>query len=45
MTHEPGERSAKRRALEEFYGGEVPASTVDRVIVLDTDELVHPFVD
>ncbi len=39
-------RDAKKRALEEFYGGEVPDSTVERVIVLDArPDLVHPFVD
>lgn len=35
MTHDPGERDEKRRALEDFYGGEVPDSTVDRVLVRD----------
>jgi len=45
MVHEPGERDAKRRALEEFYGGEVPDSTVDRVVMRDEPDLVHPFVD
>lgn len=45
MEHEPEERVAKRRALEEFYGGEVPDSTVERVIVLEADELASPFVD
>ncbi len=29
------ERDAKRRALEDFYGGEVPDSTVDRIDVRD----------
>ncbi|MDR6868468.1 hypothetical protein J2Y69_003084 [Microbacterium resistens] len=46
MVHELDEEwSAKRRALEEFYGGEVPDSTVERVVMLDADDLVHPFVD
>lgn len=48
MEHEPGERAAKRRALEDFYGGEVPVSTVDRVIVRDLDDIddqVSRFVD
>lgn len=45
MQHIPAGRDAKRRALEEFYGGEVPDSTVDRVIMLDDVDLVHPFVD
>ncbi|WP_433584565.1 hypothetical protein [Microbacterium hydrocarbonoxydans] len=45
MEHDPTGRDAKRRALEEFYGGEVPESTVERVTVLDADDLVHPFVD
>lgn len=45
MEHEPGEHAAKRRALEDFYGAEVPESTVERVIMRDHDELVHPFVD
>ncbi len=41
----PG-RVAKKAALEDFYGGEVPASTVDRVIVRDLDDdLTHPFTD
>lgn len=44
MTHDPAERAAKRRSLEDFYGAEVPDSTVDRVIVVDADQ-VHPFVD
>jgi hypothetical protein len=44
MEHEPDERTVKRAALEEFYGGEVPDATVDRVILIDRD-LVHPFVD
>ncbi|WP_144795712.1 hypothetical protein [Microbacterium paludicola] len=41
------ERAAKKRALEEFYGGEVPDSTVARVIMRDVGEpnRVHPFVD
>lgn len=29
------ERAAKRQALEDFYGGEVPDSTVDRIDVRD----------
>ncbi|CAN7265944.1 hypothetical protein LJR186_001214 [Microbacterium foliorum] len=46
MTHDPTERAARKRALEDFYGAEVPDSTVDRVIMVDRDaELVHPFVD
>ncbi|MEV4737169.1 MULTISPECIES: hypothetical protein [unclassified Microbacterium] len=45
MQHIPVGRDAKRRALEDFYGGEVPDSTVDRVVVLDADDLVHLFVD
>lgn len=45
MVHEPGEREAKRLALEEFYGGDVPDSTVDRVLMLEADELASPFVD
>lgn len=41
----PG-HAAKKRALEDFYGGEVPESTVRRVIVRDvTPDLVHPFFD
>ena len=42
------ERAAAKRALEEFYGADVPDSTVDRVTVRDLDnddDLVHPFVD
>lgn len=45
MMHEPEGRAAKRRELEEFYGGEVPDSTVDRVSVSEFVDLVHPFVD
>jgi len=45
MKHNPAEMDAKRRALEEFYGAEVPELTVERVIVLDAADLVHPFVD
>lgn len=45
MKRNPDELDAKRRALEEFYGGDVPESTVERVIVLDAGDLVHPFVD
>lgn len=41
MTHDLGERDAKRRALEDLYGGDVPDSTVDRVIMRD---LVDPVV-
>lgn len=44
MWHD-SERAVKRAALEEFYGGEVPDSTVDRVIVIEADELASPFVD
>lgn len=42
----PG-RAAKKRALEDLYGGEVPDSTADRVIMRDADEpdRTHPFVD
>jgi len=39
------ERAAAKRALEEFYGADVPDSTVDRVTVHDLDnddDLVHP---
>jgi hypothetical protein len=36
----------KQAALDDFYGADVPASTVDRVIVRDLDDdLRHPFVD
>lgn len=42
----PSADGAKKRALEEFYGGEVPESTVARVIMRDADDdLVHPFSD
>lgn len=37
---------AKRHALEEFWGTDVPASVVDRTSVCDDEaELTHPFVD
>lgn len=46
MKHDPTERAATKRALEDFYGAEVPDSTVDRVTMVDRDaDLVHPFVD
>lgn len=45
MAHDPAEQAAKRHALEEFYGGEVPESMVERVSVLEVDDLAHPFVD
>lgn len=46
MLHEPDGRDAKTRALEEFYGADVPQSTVDRVMVRDDDALPdHAFVD
>lgn len=35
MKTSDGERESKRLALEDFYGGEVPDSTVDRVIYRD----------
>lgn len=42
----PGDRAAKRRAIEEFYGGEVPASTIDRLTLIDPGpDRTHPFVD
>lgn len=45
MVHDPVS-VAKTQALEDFYGGEVPESTVARVIVRDLDDdHVHPFVD
>jgi len=40
MTHDPGEREAKRHALEDLYGADVPDSTVDRVIMRDTADPV-----
>jgi hypothetical protein len=40
MEHDPTERDAAKRALEDFYGGEVPDSTVDRVIVIDVEPVV-----
>ncbi|WP_292698107.1 hypothetical protein [Microbacterium sp. 69-10] len=44
MVHDPD--AVKVAALEDFYGGEVPASTAARVIVRDLDDdLVHPFAD
>lgn len=45
MVHDPAELAARRHALEEFYGGEVPESTVERVTVLEAEDPVHPFVD
>ncbi len=46
MTHDPAGRDARKRALEESYGAEVPDSTADRVIMVDRDAaLVRPFVD
>lgn len=33
-------RAAKKRALEDLFGAEVPDSTADRVVMID-----HPFVD
>lgn len=44
MTHDL-RNAAKRAALEDFYGADVPDSTVARVMVRDTDDPVHPFVD
>jgi hypothetical protein len=41
----PSEHDAKKRALEDFYGGDVPDSTVKRTVVRDLDENVSPFVD
>lgn len=41
----PSAADAKKRALEDFYGGEVPASTVARVSVIDMDDDRHPFTD
>lgn len=42
----PSASDAKKRALEEFYGAEVPDSTVSRVIMRDfSSDPVHPFVD
>lgn len=41
----PPGRAAKKRALEEFYGAEVPDSTADRVVMRDAADPVHPFVD
>ena len=41
----PSAHDAKKRALEEFYGGEVPESTVARVIVRDHIDDRHPFTD
>jgi len=45
MAHDPAELAARRHALEEFYGGEVPESLVERVSVLEANDLAHPFVD
>lgn len=40
------EHAAKKHALEDFYGGEVPESTVRRAIVRDVEsDQVSPFVD
>lgn len=44
MVHDPVS-VAKRLALEDFYGGEVPESMVARVSVIDHDDLTHPFTD
>lgn len=35
MLNDPGERDAKRRALEEFWGVDVPESTADRIVYRD----------
>lgn len=44
MVHDPVS-AAKQLALEDFYGGEVPESTVARVFVRDLDDDRHPFAD
>ncbi|WP_336633435.1 MULTISPECIES: hypothetical protein [unclassified Microbacterium] len=35
MADDPGERDARMRALEEFWGGDVPESTADRIVYRD----------